>query len=92
MNSENGQKWQVKMRLPYSKFQKQVGKKRKYGLLKQAVIDGCNNGLTARELSDLTGASTYSIYSIARRMKVHTKYVYDMNASKKIESEDRPVV
>ncbi len=52
--------------------------KRQYGLVKQVVAEGCQKNMSAKEISDETGISMYTIYSVAYRMGMRPRYVYTL--------------
>ncbi len=50
--------------------------KRQYGLVKEVVAEGCQKNMSAKEISDETGISMHTIYSVAYRMGMRPRYVY----------------
>ncbi len=52
--------------------------KRQYGLVKEAVAEGCQKNMSAKEISDETGISMHTIYSVAYRMGMRPRYVYTL--------------
>jgi len=49
--------------------------KRQYGLVKEVVAEGCQKNMSAKEISDETGISKHTIYSVASRMGMRPRYV-----------------
>jgi transposase len=49
--------------------------KRQYGLVKEVVAEGCQKNMSAKEISDETGISKHTIYSVANRMGMRPRYV-----------------
>jgi len=48
-----------------------------YGSVKQAVYEGCVNKMSAKEISDKTGISMYTIYATATKyLNMKTRHVY----------------
>jgi len=52
--------------------------KRQYGLVKEIVAEGCEKNMSAKEISDETGISPHTIYSVARNMGMKPRYVYNL--------------
>jgi hypothetical protein len=57
------------------KVNKIIIEKRQYGLVKEIVAEGCSNNMSAKEISDKTGISPHTIYSVAHRMGMRPRYV-----------------
>jgi DNA-binding CsgD family transcriptional regulator len=53
-------------------------KRNAYGSMKPAIADCLEKNMTAKEIAELLGTSRHTIYSVAGRLNMKPKYVYNL--------------